>query len=428
MSAFYDLASLVLVPSGYKASKVYAQKPLTTDGQLTFSRASTATRVNASGLIETVASNVPRLDYLNSSCPRLLLEPQRTNLVTYSEQFDNAGWTKNAVTISANTATSPDGYTNADAIVDTATTAEHNIALASAATTTSNSAQTISVFLKSGTQPFAMLRNFGSANQQYFCVVVNLDTGTITKTQAGSATTSTAATITNYGNGWYRVTATCSFASTINFPILNLVNSATPSIGSFGEVTYLGNGTNSVFAWGFQLENASAYASSYVNTLGSAVTRGADAASKTGISSLIGQTEGTLFVEIQLPNPASNGGQVIYAIGASGNRVYIAKESSSLNIFQLATESASGFNFVNTANITTSVVKMAVAYKGGDNAFFVNGTLISSASATANPTGTSQVVLGNVPNPQTNCDIKISQALLFKTRLTNAQLAEITQL
>jgi hypothetical protein len=61
---FYDLASLVVVPSGYKASKVYAQKPLTTDGQLTFSRASTATRVNASGLIET--SNVPRLDYLGS--------------------------------------------------------------------------------------------------------------------------------------------------------------------------------------------------------------------------------------------------------------------------------------------------------------------------------------------------------------------------
>jgi hypothetical protein len=79
MSVFYDLASLVLVPSGYKASKVYAQKPLTADGQLTFSRASTATRVNASGLVETVASNVPRLDYLGSTCPKLLLEPQRRN-------------------------------------------------------------------------------------------------------------------------------------------------------------------------------------------------------------------------------------------------------------------------------------------------------------------------------------------------------------
>jgi hypothetical protein len=74
---FYDLASLVL-SQRVKAQKVYAQKPMTTDGQLTFSRASTATRVNASGLIETVASNVPRLDYQGATCgPRLLLEPQR---------------------------------------------------------------------------------------------------------------------------------------------------------------------------------------------------------------------------------------------------------------------------------------------------------------------------------------------------------------
>ena len=61
MSQFYDQASLVMVPSGYKAGKVYSQKPLSTDGELTFSRASTATRINASGLIESVASDVPRL-------------------------------------------------------------------------------------------------------------------------------------------------------------------------------------------------------------------------------------------------------------------------------------------------------------------------------------------------------------------------------
>ena len=76
---FYDLASLVVVPSGYKASKVYAQKPLTTDGQLAFTRSTTATRVNSAGLIESVAINVPRLDYTNSTCPKLLLEPSRTN-------------------------------------------------------------------------------------------------------------------------------------------------------------------------------------------------------------------------------------------------------------------------------------------------------------------------------------------------------------
>ena len=250
--SYYDDASLVLIPSGVKAAKVYSQKPTNGTGDLTFTRASNATRVASNGLIEKV----------------------RTNLALYSEQFDNAAWSKGATTITANAAVSPDGYTNADAIVDTATNAEHNIAVASALTTTTNVAQTISVFLKSGTQPFAMLRNYGAGAEFYFCVVVNLNTGTITKTQAGTNTTATSATITPYGNGWYRVTATCSFASTTNIPILHLVNSATPIIGSFGQNTYLGNGTNSVYAWGFQLENASAYATSYIPTTTAAVSVG----------------------------------------------------------------------------------------------------------------------------------------------------------
>jgi hypothetical protein len=99
MSAFYDQASLVVVPSGYKSGKIYAQKPLTTDGQLTFTRASTATRVNTSGLIETVASGVPRLDYTNSTCPKLLLEPQRTNSLLYSNDFTHSSWQKSTATI-----------------------------------------------------------------------------------------------------------------------------------------------------------------------------------------------------------------------------------------------------------------------------------------------------------------------------------------
>jgi hypothetical protein len=109
---FYDLASLVIQPSGVKAQKVYAQKPMTTDGQLTFSRASTATRVNASGLIETVASNVPRLDYTNSTCPKLLLEPSRTNLALQSSAFNDAAWTKAGVTLTSGQA-DPFGGTSA---------------------------------------------------------------------------------------------------------------------------------------------------------------------------------------------------------------------------------------------------------------------------------------------------------------------------
>jgi hypothetical protein len=85
-----DTASLVVTPNGYKASKLYSIVPSDGTGDMTFARTGdTATRVNSSGLIESVTANKPRLDYLDSTCPKLLLEPQRTNLLTYSSDFDD---------------------------------------------------------------------------------------------------------------------------------------------------------------------------------------------------------------------------------------------------------------------------------------------------------------------------------------------------
>jgi hypothetical protein len=151
---FYDLASLVLVPSGYKAAKIYAQKPQTTDGQLAFTRASTATRVNASGLVEAVASGVPRLDYLNSTCPKLLLEPQRTNICLWSEQFDNGFWLKlgTGLTVTANTTISPDGTQNADTLN---VSNNNNVLYASRSGTYSGNTYTFSIYAK-GTGTFVM--------------------------------------------------------------------------------------------------------------------------------------------------------------------------------------------------------------------------------------------------------------------------------
>ena len=83
------IPALALIPSAYKASKVYSVLPNNGDGDFTFSRTGTATRVNKDGLIETVLSDVPRLDYSDSSCPALLLEPQRTNTFLNSEPTSN---------------------------------------------------------------------------------------------------------------------------------------------------------------------------------------------------------------------------------------------------------------------------------------------------------------------------------------------------
>ena len=93
MSQFFDQASLVMIPSGYKTGKVYSQKPLSADGELTFTRASNASRVNADGLIEKV----------------------RTNLLTYSQDFSNVIWSKGNVTITGSQ-TDPNGGTTATSV------------------------------------------------------------------------------------------------------------------------------------------------------------------------------------------------------------------------------------------------------------------------------------------------------------------------
>ena len=86
VSTLLQSASLLLIPSGYKALKLYSQIPTNGNGDLTWARTSTANRTNSSGNLELMATGVPRLSYMYGSCPSVLLEPQRTNLCLYSEQ------------------------------------------------------------------------------------------------------------------------------------------------------------------------------------------------------------------------------------------------------------------------------------------------------------------------------------------------------
>jgi len=400
---FYDLASLVVVPSGYKASKVYAQKPLTTDGQLTFSRASTATRVNASGLIETVASNVPRLDYLGSTCPKILLEGQRTNIALYSEQFDNAAWTKTNATVSPNVAISPDGYTNADKLVEDTTFANHRVFQSVAAT--ASTTYTSSVFVKKEeiTAVSIIETTLGGCT-------FDLDNGTIT---------GTGGFIESYGNGWFR----CGITRTTAVGQISFVTQIRLSKG--GTTAYTGNGVDGLYLWGAQTELGS-YQSSYVPSLGAAVTRGADACSKTGISSLIGQTEGVLFVDFVPNNTPATVSQWLMFLGTGGNyiAIYISNQKLLSNV-AATTDQCAIFTSYNL--VAGTRYKAALAYKENDFAFYVNGVQIGVDTSGTVPAVSS--LQNNYNTTAANSsNAGLNQALLFKTRLTNAQLAELTTL
>ena len=413
---FYDLASLVVVPSGYKASKVYAQKPLTTDGQLAFTRSTTATRVNSAGLIESVAINVPRLDYLNSSCPRLLLEPQRVNLVLWSESFDNAGWTKENLTITANSVTSPSGYQDADTLTDNSTSGRHRVAQNLSAT--NGTTYTYSVFVKKNSSGRFLLIN--AATLFNARAALDLDTLAVTNLNGTGK-------VEDYGNGWYRfsVTGTATATST-TATYIQMQNSAS-------DVNYVGNGS-SFYLWGAQFE-AGAYATSYIPTLGAAVTRGADAATKTGISSLIGQTEGTLFVEFfyneenNTPSGSDKSVMRVESGGGYSNEICITYYGNEGGAFGktiqgiIANGGAQQAVLKTTQTMVSGYYKVAVAYKANDFAMAVNGVIVATDNSGSVPT-CANFSLNESTRIQS--DINPKQALLFTTRLTNAQLAELT--
>jgi len=385
---FYDLASLVVVPSGYKSGKIYAQKPLTTDGQLTFTRASTATRVNASGLIETVASGVPRLDYLNSTCPKLLLEPQRTNVYTYSEQFDNAAWNKQSVTVSANAGTSPDGTANADKVIPSTSTAFQALYHG----TTTATSFTYGVFAKAaGYNYIVLLDQFSSV---FTNVVFNLSAGTCS---AGGK-------IENYGNGWYR----CSVSAANAGAATAIPTYAMSPDGT--NVAFAGNGTSGVLLWGAQFESGAAYPTSYIKTEAAAVTRVAESITKTLVNS---NTNFSFFLELD-EAPVANGGGDWLTVAPNN---VLGRAFMYANVFGFADAYGVAFFVANQTKFAWTQVNSSTAK------IFSNGVLrgTSTSGTYSTPFNSFSIFGAYLDKP-----VRIKQFIFFDAPITDAQAIEIT--
>jgi hypothetical protein len=406
MSLFND-ASLIVTPNGYKAGKLYSIVPATGAGDLDVTRATTATRVNSSGLIESVASNVPRLDYTNGSCPSILVEPQRTNLFTYSQDFTNASWFKTRATITGNATTAPDGTTTADLITDSTFTNSNNyteqlvfsglIGLA------------FSVYVKKNTADYISI---GYYDIEFHGYVVNTNTWATTHT-FGSPVSFKAE---NAGNGWYKLTMTKT-ASSVN------VYASVAIQGTSNGANYDGTGALSAYFWGAQLEQGS-YATSYIPTTSASVTRNADVISKTGISSLIGQSEGTMFVDVKaLPIQSSDSGTYL-SIEDWGNfeliRIYRDSTSIYVQIYNSANIYLGNYAISNNQNY-----KVAIAYSPTGASFYINGNLIDSVSSSLSIPTCNNLKIGSFTSGQEMNGL-IKTAALWKTRLTNTQLAELT--
>ena len=382
-----------------------------------FSRASIGTRVNRDGLIEVVQDNIPRIDFTGDGS--LLLEPQRTNLAAYSEDFVSY-WTKENITISSNDTTSPEGVANASKINETASTTY--FALSKGFTISSGINHTISLFAKEDERNFLIIRTnlLGSNVNTTF----NLSTGVITYNAH------TSASIESYSNGWYRCSITATSSSTsLNMAILMSNADVTSNV----LPTYLGVAGSGLHIYGLQLESNASYPSSYIPTYGSAVTRSADDCVSSNIDGLIGDNQGTLFVQgfgkyqtgadnhlISLSSLAGGSGTdriLIYISNVTGNlQVYIdnggiAQYGAPINLGVQGTDADD---------------KIAVAFADNDLSVYVNGSKVGSSTSGTAPTMFYLTFNEWVGSHQNTSQYK--QAVIFPTRLSDAELADLTTL
>lgn len=238
----------------------------------------------------TAAYYGPRFDYdpVTLASKGLLIEEQRTNVLTYSEQVDNAAWTKGAASISANATPAPDGTSTADKLVEDNTTSVHQV---NQAVTTTAIAYTFSVYLKAAGRNWAILGITDSGS------TVRLTWFDLANGAVGTVGTNITASITPVGNSWYRCSVTVA-AAVAGFNTFRIYTST-----GNNTTTYTGDGTSGIFVWGAQSE-AGSFATSYIPTVASSVTRSADIASMTGsnFSSWFNQGPVNLLLQSQTFN------------------------------------------------------------------------------------------------------------------------------
>jgi hypothetical protein len=399
------------------------------DSRITFSRGTGATRVNASGFIETVGNTTPRFDYDPVTlAPRgLLIEEARTNLVLRSEELNGSSWFSYNALVSADATAAPSGLTVADKITEASGS---SLQSRYAGFTSAFTTVTASMYFKSAERTFAHMSVSGTGLTQWFSATFNLATGVITQQNAGAAGTITRATITNAGNGWYRCTITgvTGAASGSTYIYFGPSNAATPTPGSYGVLTYTGTAGSGIFAWGAQFE-AAAFATSYIPTVASAVTRNADIATMTGtnFSTWYNQSEGT-FVTAASQNAAI----------ATNNRILSANDGSVNESFQVsfANNSTSGYGEIRDGGsavaailtgtfAATTIARMAFGSSLNDAALSVNGGAVGTDNTVTMPT-VDRLNIGSNAGGANVLNGHVRAIVYYKKRLLNAQLQALT--
>ena len=374
-----------------------------------FTRSTSATRVNKDGLIEVVTNNEPRIDFLNDSNGALLLEPSRTNIYSFSNQFD-VFWSKLNLSAIPNSVTSLDGNLNGYLLQENTSNASHDIR--QNATVVSGQQYTYSVFVKKSDvgQDRNLTFYIGGTNGS---ISFNTTNGTFFSVNSVDSYSSE-----DYGNGWWRLQFTDTSVST-SFNVIAILNN--------GSTVYQGDGTSGLYIYGAQLEQGS-YATSYIPTQAGIGTRVAEVCNNSGNEQVINSTEGVLFAEI---SALADGGVIrsISIFSAADNRITLALHSTTNRVqFFIAMN-----GYINTVDldatdiVQTDTNKIACKFKANDYALWINGIEKDTNTTQSNTvqSGTLNSLNFDI-NGSYNFYGNVKDLKIYNTALTDAELQALT--
>lgn len=383
-------------------------KPLPFD----YTRDTIGTYVDSDGLIKTASNNEARIDYLGNTNGHLLLEPSRTNYITHSEGY--TGWGVSRGTLTQNSIVSPDGNTNAT--LYTKTEGGNEGWAHKSFTVSSVGTYTTSVFMKKGNTDFAHIL-FWDNSANGVRVWFDLENGAVgTNTSFGSTFTHSSSSIEDYGNGWYR----CISTITITGSDVGWMLRVHPS-GGDGTIN-TGSG-KTFYYWGAHIE-AGSYATSYIPTSGSSVTRAADSCNGAGNSEVFNDSEGVLFVDIAALHNDGSARIISISDGTSSNRIHLFYFVDSNKIYA---NYRSGGTTRSTAEYTVSNAldfsKVIWKWKSGDFALWVNGFEVDTdANTTMIADGTLDELSLEQGDGGANLYGKTKEIRVYNTALTDAEL------
>jgi len=354
---------------------------------------------------EVTRDNVPRIDYTGGGCPHILAEPQRTNLIPYSEDY-TSGWIPYQASVTPSQFNALTNTNNATLLYPTISSSYASLFDTDNLTL---GVYTFSVFAKESGKDFLCIDDtYGGKN--WF----NLSNGTL-----GTINSGYTAKIENHGNGWYKCSVTNNSNIAFDYKVIYIVTDADNSL------TITKNGTDGILLFGSQTELGS-YGTSYIPNFGTAlgVTRNQDIFTRDGIGSLINSTEGVLFVEMARQEGDASAGVITLNNGTASQAVALYYFSTGTIYFDIISSSptvSGGVGGFNTYNFN----KIALKYKSGDIALWVNGEEVAASANAISLTGLNKISFdyGSGALPFFG---KVKQLQVYNTALTDEQLLQLT--